>query len=255
MNVEGEMPGVRASELADWNAINWRKVDKTIRRLQVRIVKAQREGRHGKVKALSRILTRSFAAKVLAVKRVTENKGKKTAGVDGVLWNSPVKKAKAVRELRPERYRAKPLRRVYIPKSCLMHSPCRRSCFAAEPRYAGCGLGRAFQMLQPYDGKPSRTVLRGAGAGNSSRLPDRSNADFLLWWGYSALRHPQNVSAPGRKRKVAFGKRALYIMILSSPLSGRQKGSDHESIYARMGVSSSYQRGARDRLLRDDPRA
>jgi len=117
MNVEAEMPGVRASELADWNAIDWHKVDKTVRRLQARIVKAQREGRHGKVKALSRILTRSFAAKVLAVKRVTENKGKKTAGVDGVLWNSPAKKAKAVRELRPERYRAKPLRRVYIPKS------------------------------------------------------------------------------------------------------------------------------------------
>jgi len=117
MNVEAETPNVRASELADWNAIDWRKVDKTIQRLQARIVKAQREGRHSKVKALSRILTRSFAGKALAVKRVTENKGKKTAGVDGILWNSPRKKAKAIRELRPEGYRAKPLRRMYIPKS------------------------------------------------------------------------------------------------------------------------------------------
>lgn len=117
MNVEAAMPDVRASELADWSAIDWRKVDKTVRRLQARIVKAQREGRHGKVKSLSRILTRSFAGRAMAVKRVTENKGKKTAGVDGVLWNSPTKKAKAVRELRPEGYRAKPLRRVYIPKS------------------------------------------------------------------------------------------------------------------------------------------
>ncbi|MDD3865981.1 MAG: group II intron reverse transcriptase/maturase, partial [Candidatus Izemoplasmatales bacterium] len=50
-------------------------------------------------------------------KRVTENNGKKTAGVDGVLWDSPVKKANAVRDLCPERYRAKPLRRVYIPKA------------------------------------------------------------------------------------------------------------------------------------------
>lgn len=117
MNVEAERPSVRASELVDWNVIDWRKVDKTIRRLQARIVKAQREGRHGKVKALSRILTRSFAGRALAVKRVTQNRGRKTAGVDGVLWNSPSKKAKAVRELCPEGYQVKPLRRVYIPKS------------------------------------------------------------------------------------------------------------------------------------------
>ena len=85
MNVAAAMPGVRASGLVNWDAIDWRKVDRTVQRLQARIVKAQREGRHGKVKALSRILTRSFAAKALAVKRVTENKGKRAAGVDGVL--------------------------------------------------------------------------------------------------------------------------------------------------------------------------
>ena len=117
MNVETATPDVRASELVDWNAIDWRKVDKTIRRLQARIVKAQRQGRYGKVKALSHVLTRSFAGKALAVKRVTENRGRKTAGVDGVLWDSPKKKAEAVRGLRPEGYRAMPLRRVYIPKS------------------------------------------------------------------------------------------------------------------------------------------
>jgi RNA-directed DNA polymerase len=117
MNVERTSVGVRASEPVNWNAIDWRKVDKTVRRLQARIVKAQREGRYGKVRALSRVLTRSFAGRALAVKRVTENKGRKTAGVDGVVWASPRKKAKAVQELRPEGYRAKPLRRVYIPKS------------------------------------------------------------------------------------------------------------------------------------------
>jgi RNA-directed DNA polymerase len=117
MNAATAMPGVRASGLVNWNAIDWRKVDKTVQRLQARIVKAQREGRHGKVRALSRILTRSFAGKALAVKRVTENKGRKTAGVDGVHWDSPVKKAKAIGELCPEGYRVRPLRRVYIPKS------------------------------------------------------------------------------------------------------------------------------------------
>lgn len=80
-------------------------------------MKAQRDGRHGKVKSLSRILTRSFAAKAMAVKRVTQNRGKRTSGVDGALWRSPKQKAKAVLDLNPQHYKAKPLRRVYIPKS------------------------------------------------------------------------------------------------------------------------------------------
>jgi RNA-directed DNA polymerase len=101
----------------DWNAIDWHKVNRTVLRLQARIVKAQREGRYGKVKSLSRILTRSFAGKALAVRRVTANRGKRTAGVDGQLWTTPKQKAAAVEELSPQRYKAKPLRRVYIPKS------------------------------------------------------------------------------------------------------------------------------------------
>jgi len=108
---------VRVSEPEDWNAIDWQKVTRTVRRLQARIVKAQREGRRGKVESLSRILTRSFSGRALAVRRVTENRGKRTPGVDGKLWDTPRQKGKAIRELRPERYKAKPLRRVYIPKS------------------------------------------------------------------------------------------------------------------------------------------
>jgi RNA-directed DNA polymerase len=117
MNVVEGIRNVRTSELADWNAIDWRSADKATRRLQARIVKAQGEGRYGKVRALQRLLTRSFSGQAMAVKRVTENHGRKTAGVDGVLWDSPEKKAKAVRDLHPEGYRAKPLRRVYIPKA------------------------------------------------------------------------------------------------------------------------------------------
>ncbi len=71
----------------------------------------------GKVKALQRLLTHSFSGKALAVRRVTENNGKKTAGVDGVLWNTSLKKAMAVRSLKQRGYKPKPLRRVYIPKS------------------------------------------------------------------------------------------------------------------------------------------
>jgi RNA-directed DNA polymerase len=88
-----------------------------VNRLQVRIVKATQAGKWGKVKALQRLLTRSFSGKALAVKRVTENHGKRTPGVDGETWNTPEKKATAIQTLRQRAYQAQPLRRVYIPKS------------------------------------------------------------------------------------------------------------------------------------------
>jgi RNA-directed DNA polymerase len=101
----------------DWHAINWQKAHTIVRRLQARIVKATQAGRWGKVRALQRLLTHSFSAKVIAVKRVTENRGNRTPGVDGVIWERPEKKAQAVATLRQRGYRTQPLRRVYIAKS------------------------------------------------------------------------------------------------------------------------------------------
>jgi RNA-directed DNA polymerase len=69
------------------------------------------------VKTLQRLLTRSFSAKALAVKRVTENRGKRTSGVDGELWSTPNTKWQAIGRLQRNGYQPKPLRRVYIPKS------------------------------------------------------------------------------------------------------------------------------------------
>ncbi|MFQ5421429.1 MAG: reverse transcriptase N-terminal domain-containing protein, partial [Anaerolineae bacterium] len=71
----------------EWHDINWKQVHRNVRRQQARIVQAIQEGRWGKVKALQRLLTRSFSGKALAVKRVTENQGKRTPGVDGKLWS------------------------------------------------------------------------------------------------------------------------------------------------------------------------
>ena len=79
-----------------WREIDWRTVNESVRRLQVRIVKAVEAGRWGKVKALQRLLTSSRNGKLLAVRRVTENAGRKTSGVDGVSWDTPEKKMAAV---------------------------------------------------------------------------------------------------------------------------------------------------------------
>jgi RNA-directed DNA polymerase len=100
----------------DWASIDWRQAEASVRRLQARIVQAGKAGRWGKVRALQHLLTHSFAAKVLAVRRVTENKGKRTPGVDGETWTTPGQKMAAVRNLRQRGYQPQPLRRVYIPK-------------------------------------------------------------------------------------------------------------------------------------------
>ena len=108
--------GAVSSEATEWYAIDWQAVLRNVRRLQARIVKAVKEGRWGKVRALQRLLTHSFSGKALAVRRVTENQGKKTPGVDGKIWDTPEKKMQAVQKLKRRGYQPQPLRRVYIPK-------------------------------------------------------------------------------------------------------------------------------------------
>ena len=103
-------------EAVTWNAIDWRKTNRNVRRLQARIVKATKAGNWYKVRALQRLLTHSFSSRVLAVRRVTENQGKRTAGVDGELWNTPEKKAVGATQLEARTYKAQPLKRVYILK-------------------------------------------------------------------------------------------------------------------------------------------
>jgi RNA-directed DNA polymerase len=116
MNVAFQRAYAPESAELEWRYIDWEKVERQVKKLQMRIAKAIREGKYRKAQSLSWLLTHSYAAKLLAVKQVTTNKGKKTAGVDGVVWKTSQQKIKAVGTLNRSGYKPMPLRRIYIPK-------------------------------------------------------------------------------------------------------------------------------------------
>jgi len=104
-------------ELAhQWNSIEWDEVKSRVNRLQTRIAKATHEDKWNLVKRLQYMLTHSYSAKLLAVRIVTQNRGKRTPGVDGELWKTAAKKMQATLSLTDQQYHSQPLRRVYIPK-------------------------------------------------------------------------------------------------------------------------------------------
>ncbi len=99
-----------------WKDINWHKVERYVFKMQKRIYAASRRGDVRKVRKLQRTLMRSWSNKVLAVRRVTQdNRGKKTAGVDGIKVLSPEARMKLVGQLKLT-CKSKPTRRVWIPK-------------------------------------------------------------------------------------------------------------------------------------------
>ena len=108
--------GAVSRKATDWHAIHWQKAHTIVRRLQARIVQATKAGKWHKVQALQHLLTHSLSGKALAVRRVTENPGKNTPGVDKVTWKDPESKWMAIHQMQQRGYKTRPLRRVYIPK-------------------------------------------------------------------------------------------------------------------------------------------
>jgi RNA-directed DNA polymerase len=104
--------------LEDWTQLPWRKLEHHVYRLQRRIYRAAQCGKVQTVHSLQRLLLKSGAARCLAVRRVTQdNRGKRTAGIDGVKSVAATHRPLYVRLLRhPECIQARPVRRVYIPK-------------------------------------------------------------------------------------------------------------------------------------------
>src|SRR3989337_3033429 len=78
-----------------WIEIHWKKAEKLVNRLQSRIAKAVIQCKGSLVKRLQYLLTHSYSAKLLATKNVTQNRGNRTAGIDGEIWSSPKAKMKA----------------------------------------------------------------------------------------------------------------------------------------------------------------
>jgi RNA-directed DNA polymerase len=104
------------SDTLAWKSIDWKRANKIASGIQARIVKAVQAGDQNRVRSLQRLLARSFTAKLLAVKRVTTNRGKNTPGIDGIRWTSPARKLREARRLNLKGYKASPLLRKYIPK-------------------------------------------------------------------------------------------------------------------------------------------
>ena len=111
------MPNTNSqSNIVGWNDINWHKVERYVFKLQKKIYAASRRGDVKKVRKLQKTLMSSWSNKVLSVRKVTQdNRGRKTAGVDGIHTLSPEERLKLVGQLKVTG-KSNPTRRVWIPK-------------------------------------------------------------------------------------------------------------------------------------------
>src|SRR5947209_18774057 len=103
-----------------WNSVPWKKLEHHCFRIQKRIYRASQRGNQRAIQKLKKLLMKSEAARMLAVRRVTqENQGKKTAGVDGVKSVTPKERLLMAEHIHPKHWKhnkAQPVRRVWIPK-------------------------------------------------------------------------------------------------------------------------------------------
>src|SRR5258707_785396 len=109
----------RTERLTDWNTIDWRSTNRSVRNLRQRIFRATQEGDWDKVQSLQRLMLRNRANVQQSVRRVTQvNQGKNTPGIDKVLVKTPAERGKLVDEMcQYTPWRAIPVKRVYIPKA------------------------------------------------------------------------------------------------------------------------------------------
>src|SRR6266487_355960 len=100
----------------DWNAIDWRKANRTVRNLRQRIFRAAQESDLKKVRSLQKLMLKSYSNRLVSVRRVAQiNAGKYTPGVDKLVIKTPAARARMVDVIAHySLWKAKPARRVYI---------------------------------------------------------------------------------------------------------------------------------------------
>ena len=101
---------------AEWENMDWNSIEARVNKLQSQITKAVIRGRKNLVKKLQYLLSKSYCAKLLSVRRVTTSSGKNTAGIDGELWTTSKLKLLNAIQLTAKNYKSSSLRRIYIPK-------------------------------------------------------------------------------------------------------------------------------------------
>ncbi len=114
-------------------------------KLQPRIAKAVKNNKHRLRKRLSYLLIKSYYAHLISVKKVSENKGGKTTGIDGEIWSTSKAKMKAVSLLKTKKYKSKPLKRIYIEKKGKKKK---------RPLSIPCMIDRAVQALYALSLEP-----------------------------------------------------------------------------------------------------
>ncbi len=117
--MQAAMPVTGTERHTDWNSVNWRKANRHVRNLRQRIFRATQAGDRNKVRSLQRLMLRSYSNTLVSVRRVTQvNQGKRTAGGDKVVVKTPAARGVLVDHLMTyQPWKAKPARRVYIPKA------------------------------------------------------------------------------------------------------------------------------------------
>lgn len=165
-----KMNAASSDQAQGWHQVNWEAAYRSVRKTQLKIAQATKAGNWRRVFRLQRLLAHSFHGRCMAVKRVTENRGRKTPGVDGETWSSPTAKNNAVKRLSQKRgYRPKPLKRVWIPKPGKQEK---------RPLGIPTMLDRAMQALYLQGLEP---VIESTSDPKSYGFrPDRSTADAMV---------------------------------------------------------------------------
>ena len=168
-----------SADISRWEDIPFTVAEEYVKKLQRHIANKRYYSQFDKVFTCQQILVHSFYAKALAVKAVTSNKGKNTAGVDGVVWDTPEKKYAAIFALNRRGYKPQPLKRVFIPKYNGSKRPLGIPTmkdramqtlykFALEPIAEVTGDVHSFGFRAGRSAKDAITLCEGVLSGNSS---------------------------------------------------------------------------------------